>query len=108
MSSPNTFATISTTLPACKSLPNVRPNSTFIFFLITHGDSNQLITDDTLRKIIAARFKIASIELEKNTAFELMAQAFEIVPAPSLRRLPPEIYRPSCQLKSTHHVSGYL
>ena len=57
------------------------PELNFYFFLITHGSSNQLITDDTLRKIIAARFKIASIDLEKNTAFELMAQAFEIVPA---------------------------
>ncbi len=50
----------------------------FYFFLITHTDANQLITDSTQRKIIDARFKIASIELAESTSFQLMAQALRI------------------------------
>ena len=52
----------------------------FYFFLITHSDANQLITDSSQRKIIEARFKIAQITLAENTAFKLMAQALNIKP----------------------------
>ena len=52
----------------------------FYFFLITHSDANQLITDSTQRKIIEARFKISSITLAESTAFQLMAQALMIEP----------------------------
>ena len=52
----------------------------FYFFLITHGDANQLITDSVQRKIIEARFKLARITLAENTAFKLMAQALSIEP----------------------------
>lgn len=50
----------------------------FYFFLITHSDANQLITDSTQRKIIEARFKISHIILAESTAFQLMAQALMI------------------------------
>ncbi|MCR5833603.1 MAG: hypothetical protein K6G55_03030 [Selenomonadaceae bacterium] len=50
----------------------------FYFFLITHSDANQLITDSTQRKIIEARFKISRITLAESTAFQLMAQALSI------------------------------
>ena len=53
----------------------------FYFFLITHGDANQLITDAVQRKIIEARFKLARITLAEHTAFQLMAQALTIEPA---------------------------
>ena len=52
----------------------------FYFFLITHSDANQLITDSTQRKIIEARFKTAHITLAESTAFQLMAQALMIEP----------------------------
>ena len=52
----------------------------FYFFLITHSDANQLITDSTQRKIIEARFKISHITLAESTAFQLMAQALQIEP----------------------------
>lgn len=52
----------------------------FYFFLITHSDANQLITDSTQRKIIEARFKISNIALAESTAFQLMAQALMIEP----------------------------
>lgn len=52
----------------------------FYFFLITHSDANQLITDSVQRKIIEARFKIAHITLAESTAFQLMAQALMIEP----------------------------
>lgn len=50
----------------------------FYFFLITHSDANQLITDPIQRKIIIDRFKIANIELAESTAFQLMSQALMI------------------------------
>lgn len=50
----------------------------FYFFLITHSDANQLITDPIQRKIIEARFKISHITLAESTAFQLMAQALMI------------------------------
>lgn len=52
----------------------------FYFFLITHSDANQLITDSVQRKIIEARFKIVHITLAESTAFQLMAQALMIEP----------------------------
>ena len=52
----------------------------FYFFLITHSDANQLITDPVQRKIIEARFKITAITLAESTAFQLMAQALTIEP----------------------------
>ena len=52
----------------------------FYFFLITHSDANQLITDPIQRKIIEARFKISPITLAESTAFQLMAQALRIEP----------------------------
>lgn len=52
----------------------------FYFFLITHSDANQLITDSAQRKIIEARFKLCSITLAESTAFQLMAQAVGIEP----------------------------
>ena len=52
----------------------------FYFFLITHSDANQLITDPIQRKIIEARFKITAITLAESTAFQLMAQALRIEP----------------------------
>ena len=50
----------------------------FYFFLITHSDANQLITDSVQRKIIEARFKTSHITLAESTAFQLMAQALMI------------------------------
>ena len=50
----------------------------FYFFLITHSDARQLITDSAQRKIIEARFKISHITLAESTAFQLMAQALQI------------------------------
>ena len=47
----------------------------FYFFLITHSDMNQLITDQNARKILTARFKSYPIKMEENTAFKLMGQA---------------------------------
>lgn len=52
----------------------------FYFFLITHSDANQLITDSVQRKIIEARFKISHITLAESTAFQLMSQALMIEP----------------------------
>ena len=52
----------------------------FYFFLITHADINQLITDSNQRKIIEARFKTSEITLAESTAFQLMAQALELEP----------------------------
>ena len=52
----------------------------FYFFLITHSDANQLITDSDQRKIIEARFKISHITLAESTAFQLMSQALMIEP----------------------------
>lgn len=52
----------------------------FYFFLITHSDANQLITDSAQRKIIEARFKISQIVLAESTAFQLLAQALMIDP----------------------------
>lgn len=52
----------------------------FYFFLITHSDANQLITDSTQRKIIEPRFKTAHVTMTESTAFELMAQALSVVP----------------------------
>ncbi|MBR5913419.1 MAG: hypothetical protein IKZ58_03510 [Selenomonadaceae bacterium] len=52
----------------------------FYFFLITHSSAVQLITDDSQRKIIEARFKLCQITLEENTAFQLMGQALSIEP----------------------------
>ena len=50
----------------------------FYFFLITHSDAGQLITDESQRKIIEARFKICNITLAESTAFQLMGQALRI------------------------------
>lgn len=52
----------------------------FYFFLITHSDANQLITDSSQRKIIEARFKLCNITLAESTAFQLMAQAIGVEP----------------------------
>lgn len=52
----------------------------FYFFLITHSDANQLITDSAQRKIIEARFKLCTITLAESTAFQLMAQAIGVEP----------------------------
>ena len=52
----------------------------FYFFLITHSDANQLITDSVQRKIIESRFKTATITLAEGTAFQLMAQSLIIEP----------------------------
>ena len=52
----------------------------FYFFLITHSEAGQLITDTTQRKIVEARFKIAHITLAENLAFQLMAQALKVEP----------------------------
>ncbi|MBQ7705973.1 MAG: hypothetical protein IJT73_11225 [Selenomonadaceae bacterium] len=52
----------------------------FYFFLITHSDANQLITDSVQRKIIEARFKLCTITLAESTAFQLMAQAVGVEP----------------------------
>lgn len=64
------------------SLQELAQNSSelnFYFFLITHSDANQLITDSSQRKIIEARFKLAHITLAESTAFQLMSQAFTVV-----------------------------
>lgn len=47
----------------------------FYFFLITHSDANQLISDQGARKIIEARFKMGQLRLGESTAFKLMGQA---------------------------------
>ena len=52
--------------------------SSFYFFLITHSDANQLITDSAQRKIIEARFKLCHITLAESTAFQLMGQAIGV------------------------------
>lgn len=52
----------------------------FYFFLITHSDANQLITDSSQRRIIEARFKLCNITLAESTAFQLMAQAVGVEP----------------------------
>ena len=52
----------------------------FYFFLITHSAAGQLITDESQRKIIEARFKEYSIDLAENTAFQLMGQALRVEP----------------------------
>ena len=52
----------------------------FYLFLITHSEAGQLITDNSQRKIIEARFKISRIDLAESTAFQLMAQTLRIEP----------------------------
>lgn len=52
----------------------------FYFFLITHSDANQLITDTSQRRIVEARFKLCNITLAESTAFQLMAQAIGVEP----------------------------
>ena len=47
----------------------------FYFFLITHGSPGQLIHDKGAMKVIEARFKLDTIDLEEKTAFKLLAQA---------------------------------
>ena len=47
----------------------------FYFFLITHGSPGQLIHDKDAMKVIEARFKLDTIDLEEKTAFKLLAQA---------------------------------
>ena len=49
--------------------------TSFYFFLITHSDANQLIADQTARKIIEARFRQYQISIGENTAFKLLGQA---------------------------------
>jgi len=49
--------------------------TSFYFFLITHSDANQLITNQTARKIIEARFRTYPIFISENTAFQLLGQA---------------------------------
>lgn len=44
-------------------------------FLITHSSAGQLIQDHGSKKIIEARFKLDTIELEERTAFKLLGQA---------------------------------
>jgi len=48
----------------------------FYFFLITHSGS-QIISDQSAKKVIEARFKIYSIDLAETTAFKLMGQAIK-------------------------------
>lgn len=52
----------------------------FYFFLLTHSDDKQLITDSVQRKVVEARFKIASISLAQSSAFQLLAQALSVEP----------------------------
>lgn len=52
----------------------------FYFFLITHSESTQLITDPVQRKILTDRFKQCQITLAESTAFQLMAQAVGVEP----------------------------
>lgn len=47
----------------------------FYFFLITHSDVNQLISDQSARKIMQARFISNQLRLGENTAFTLLGQA---------------------------------
>lgn len=48
----------------------------FYFFLITHSDVNQLISDQNARKIMQARFNINNrLSLGENTALTLLGQA---------------------------------
>lgn len=44
-------------------------------FLITHSSADQLIHDNVSKKILEARFKLDTIELEESTAFKLLGQA---------------------------------
>lgn len=50
------------------------------FFLITHSSAGQLIQDKGSKKIIEARFKLDTIELEESTAFKLLGQALRHEP----------------------------
>ena len=52
----------------------------FYFFLITHSNYEQLITDEKQRRIIRERFKPEHITLPENTAFQLMGQALKVEP----------------------------
>lgn len=52
----------------------------FYFFLITHSDVNQLIADQSARKIMQARFISNQLRLGENTAFTLLGQALRHEP----------------------------
>ncbi len=52
----------------------------FYFFLITHSDVNQLISDQSARKIMQARFVSNQLRLGENTAFTLLGQALRHEP----------------------------
>lgn len=52
----------------------------FYFFLITHSDANQLVTDSGARKVLEARFKQNQIKMGESTAFVLMGQALRKEP----------------------------
>lgn len=54
----------------------------FYFFLITHSDVNQLIADQSARKIMQARFVSNRLTLGENAAFTLLGQALR--PEPDL------------------------
>ncbi len=47
----------------------------FYFFLITHSDVNQLISDKDARKILQARFVNNNLKLGENTALALLGQS---------------------------------
>lgn len=52
----------------------------FYFFLITHSDVNQLISDQSARKIMQARFISNQLRLGESTAFTLLGQALRHEP----------------------------
>ena len=52
----------------------------FYFFLITHSDVNQLISDQNARRIMQARFIYNQLRLGENTAFTLLGQALRHEP----------------------------